>query len=87
MANTTSKLPALIADQLRADERVAEAKRLLREAVLEYSSRLTEVAPSNGNVADEFASLIDQLAAARGAPPYFPYIASGLGNGPWGRTC
>ena len=71
------------ADALRGDPRIAEAKRLIAEAVAEHASRLTEVSPPREERVGEYQQLLERLGAARGGPPFWPYLAGGLGRGPY----
>lgn len=70
-------------DALRADPRIAQAKRLLREAVAEHSAALVDVHAANPELVAPFESLLADYAKLRGAPPIWPYLSSGLGNGPY----
>ncbi|KAA5538776.1 aminotransferase class III-fold pyridoxal phosphate-dependent enzyme [Roseiconus nitratireducens] len=72
----------MIADSLRHDPRIAQAKELIRDALLEHSQRL-EMRPSQESLRDSFADWIDRLTAVRGGPPIWPYLSSGLGRGPY----
>jgi acetylornithine aminotransferase len=73
----------LAADALRADPRIAEARRLIAEAVAEHSSSLSGARDANPERAAEYQVLLDRLGTARGGAPFWPYLASGLGNGPF----
>ncbi|TWU01934.1 aminotransferase class III-fold pyridoxal phosphate-dependent enzyme [Neorhodopirellula pilleata] len=73
----------LHAEAFRNDPRVAEAKRLLAEAMAEHASHLDVVAPPQKNFADDYQTVIDDYTSVRGGPPLWPYFASGLGNGPY----
>lgn len=66
---------------LRADPRVVEAKRLLREALHEHQSQLTGVRPPQETLQVCYADLLSQFAECRGGSLFFPYLGSGLGNG------
>lgn len=74
---------SLHADRLRNDPRVAQAKALLAEALCDHASALNQVCPATPQLTADYASQLARLTDARGAAPYFPYIASGIGNGPW----
>lgn len=78
-----SQEPRLLADQLRSDPRVDEAKRLLQAALQDAQSKINGVKPADPALVDEYQSLLARLAVARGGGTYFPYLASGLGQGPW----
>ena len=71
------------ADQLRADPRIAEAKRLIAEAVAEHSADLDSAKPANPKLADHYKSMLERLGVARGGTPFWPYLSAGLGNGPY----
>lgn len=75
-------LPSL-GDALRCDPRVAEAKRLLREAVKDHSASLNDVRDRNPALVAQFESLLGDYAKLRGGPPIWPYLSGGLGNGPY----
>lgn len=66
---------------LKNDPRVQEAKRLILEVVREHSQKLTQVKPPQEDRIVSYQELIDALNKARGAPLFYPYIGSGLGNG------
>ncbi len=73
----------LIADQLRKDPRVAQAKQLLEATVSDYRQQIDAIRPPNPELVQPYKLLLERLAVARGGAPYFPYIGSGLGNGPF----
>lgn len=77
-----SKQP-LLADQLRSDPRVAEAEKLLLAALADVQNELTAAKPPKKELQSGYQELLDRLADARGGATYFPYLASGVGNGPW----
>ncbi len=83
MSDAKKPSEALRAQQFRQDPRLAEARRLILAALVEHRSRLDGVVDPSPELAADYRQLLDQLTAARGAAPYFPYLASGLGNGPW----
>ncbi len=73
----------LRADRLRSDPRVVEAQRLLREALRDAQCEIAGLQPPDPDRQKEYEALLERLAVARGGRTYFPYIASGIGNGPW----
>lgn len=74
---------SLHADALRSDPRIAEARRLIAEAVADHGSKLDSAKPVDPNLAEPYQSMLDRLGTVRGGPPFWPYLASGLGNGPY----
>lgn len=83
MGSNSDAAHPLAAEALRSDPRVAEAKRLIAEAVAEHSSKLGAARPADGAREEEYQALLDRLGVARGGPPFWPYLSSGLGNGPF----
>ena len=73
----------LIAEQLRADPRIVQAKQLLEATMSDYRQQINAIRSPNPELVKPYQVLLERLAAARGGAPYFPYIGSGLGNGPF----
>lgn len=71
------------AEALRADPRIAEAKKLIADAVADHASRINDVRPPSPESAAAYQTLLDRLGAARGGAPIWPYLSSGLGHGPY----
>ena len=74
---------SLVAEQFRQDPRVIEARRLLAEALVAHSSKVNEVKAAIPGLEDHYKDLLERLTVARGGAPVFPYLAAGIGNGPW----
>ena len=72
----------LAAEAVRADPRVAEARRLMLAAVTEHQHEFSGVRPPQADQQVPYQHLLDQFAAARGGELFYPYIGSGLGRGP-----
>ncbi len=73
----------LVADALRSDPRIAQAQSLLAAALHDHSQSLCAVRPPHPDRAEKYQQWIERLSVARGGAPYFRYLASGIGNGPW----
>ncbi len=72
--------PSLHSARLKADPRLAEAKRLLREVLEDYTKEIDGVRPARPELVEEYKKTLDRLAVARGGATYFPYLSSGLGE-------
>ncbi len=72
----------LAATALASDPRVAEAKRLLGEALRDAQARLDGVRPPDPALAQGYRETLARFGALRGGPLYYPYLGSGLGKGP-----
>ncbi|MEL6899059.1 MAG: aminotransferase class III-fold pyridoxal phosphate-dependent enzyme, partial [Planctomycetota bacterium] len=70
---------------LLSDPRVQQARKLIREALDDHSCRIDGVSPPDPSLADTYGEMLNQLTQIRGGPPIWPYLSSGLGNGPWVR--
>jgi len=74
---------SLLADQLRDDPRIEEAKKLLLAAVAEHSETLVSVRPPNPELTVSYEKLLAEFGSIRGNNIFFPYLGSGIGNGPF----
>jgi len=73
----------LTSNKLMADPRIGQAKKLLAAALNEHSSTIDGVRSPNPELIPHYQEALARLAVARGGAPYFPYITSGIGNGPF----
>ena len=73
----------LAADKLRNDPRVEQAKQLLLDAVAEHQETLASVRPPCPELAVDYEKLLNELGSMRGNNIFFPYLGSGIGNGPF----
>lgn len=73
----------LVAADLRADSRIAEARRLIAEAVADHSHGIQDVQAANPDLLNSYQQLLSRLADTRGGPPFWPYLSSGFGQGPY----
>ena len=78
-----SSHPTSAAADLRADSRIAEARRLIAEAVADHSRGIQDVRVANPDLSVDYQQLLSRLAETRGGPPFWPYLSSGLGHGPY----
>ena len=72
----------LIAQSLANDPRIAEAKRLLLDAVAEHACRLRGVTAPDPDTAAQFRQTLERFGEIRGGSLYYPYLGSGIGRGP-----
>ncbi len=83
MTVSTKTLPLLPAEQLAADSRIAQAKRLLIDAVREHSAAIRRIQSADPARAEPYRQMLEAFGQLRGGNLYFPYLSSGLGNGPF----
>ncbi len=81
--STTTASATTLAQQLHRDPRLAEAKRLILAAVADHQRALHGVQPPRPELTGEYQQLLHEFGQLRGGALYFPYLSSGLGNGPW----
>ena len=82
MTTATDKATT-IADQLNRDPRLAEARKLILETVAEHQQKIVSVRPPNSELEVDYQKMLDGFGAIRGGSLYFPYLGSGIGNGPF----
>ncbi|MGB0595821.1 MAG: aminotransferase class III-fold pyridoxal phosphate-dependent enzyme [Rubripirellula sp.] len=83
MGSKSDSAHRLAADAMRQDPRLVEAKRLIAETVAEHAAGLTEARPADPELQASYQQLLERLGQARGGTPFWPYLASGIGNGPF----
>lgn len=64
------------------DPRIIEGKRLILEAIKERQRGITGIRPANSNSKQSYEEVLQQFAKCRGSKLYYPYVGSGIGNGP-----
>ncbi len=74
---------SLISSKLKNDPRIAEGRRLILEAVAEHQEQIVSVRPPNQEFESSYAEMLEKFGSIRGGNLYFPYLASGIGNGPF----
>lgn len=75
-------LEPLLADRLRNDPRIVEAKRLMLEALREHQSALTGVRPADPQRKQGYDQTLKRFEQQRGGKLFYPYLGSGFGAGP-----
>ncbi len=71
----------LIAEKLRGDSRVVEAKRLLMEACAAAQQEIKGIRPAKASLKASYDEWIRSAEELRGAPLFHPLIGSGIGRG------
>jgi len=70
-------------EQLKNDPRVLKAEQLILEAIHERQNKLHAVQAPKPELISDYTLQLKQLEAFRGAALYYPYLATGFGNGPF----
>lgn len=73
---------SLQAALLANDPRINNAKKLILDAIKERQLSITGVQPGNPTLKENYHEALSRLADIRGFPLWFPYLGSGIGNGP-----
>jgi 4-aminobutyrate aminotransferase-like enzyme len=71
----------LIADKLKKDRRVLEAKRLLKAALRDHQKELTDLKAGDVRLRRDYEKRINSIGRYRGRDLVYPYLASGIGKG------
>ena len=74
---------ALQSDAFRDDPRIAEARRLIAEALADHQAKLSGPRSVDAACVEVNQQLLDRFAVARGGATFWPYLSAGLGNGPY----
>ncbi len=69
-------------DQLQSNPQVDSSIQDLLGQLADHSQKLTGIRPPNPELTEEYQATLDDFASLRGGKLFFPYLASGLGNGP-----
>jgi acetylornithine aminotransferase len=81
--STIPKTSPLVANQFKNDPRIAAAKSLIQQALAEHQRQLTSVRPPNPDLEQGYQEMIAEFNAVRGGALYYPFLSSGIGNGPF----
>jgi 4-aminobutyrate aminotransferase-like enzyme len=71
-----------VADGFFNDPRLAQAKKLIQEALGEHSAKVTGIRPANPELKESYDALLKKVADYRGGALFYNYLGSGIGNGP-----
>jgi 4-aminobutyrate aminotransferase-like enzyme len=72
---------SLTAEALAKDPRVAQAKKLLLDAVSDHQKNITGIRPPIPALRQNYEKMLETIAEYRGSKLWFPYLGSGIGNG------
>lgn len=71
-----------VASEYFSDPRLEEAKKLIEQALLEHSKKITTVqGAASEELKEEYSKMLEDFAANRGGNLFYKYIGSGIGNG------
>jgi len=71
----------LHADEFANDPRVAQAKRLIADALAEHQRKLTGIRAADPTLKQSYDDTIKRFGELRGGSLYYPYLGSGFGKG------
>lgn len=73
---------SLLAEKLVRDPRIAQAKALIAEALKEQQEQLKGIRPPHPDRKEAYKTMIECYSSLRGVDLWYPYLGSGIGNGP-----
>lgn len=85
MKTATPSVPStgtLLAKQLAADPKLAQARKLIHEALDARRAELTGIKPADPALKESYADTLALFAKQRGGNLWYPYLGSGFGSGP-----
>lgn len=71
-----------VAEGFFNDPRLAEAKKLIQEALKEHQSKITGVKTADPELKPSYDTIIKKVSDFRGGALWYNYLGSGIGNGP-----
>ncbi len=72
----------LWSEKLVQNSKYLEGKKLLMEALADTQAHITCIFPQEKERTAHYQELLERFASCRGTPLFYPYIGSGIGNGP-----
>jgi acetylornithine aminotransferase len=79
----SSVRPTTCAEQLQSDPLCTLAIDQLLATTQRHAGNLTGIRPAQNGLAEDYQGTLDAFSDVRGGKLYFPYLGSGLGNGPF----
>ncbi len=80
---TQKSLKNTVAQAFLDDPRLAQAKKLIADALADHQQKIKSVIHIPADKAQEYQNLIQELSENRGGNLFYRYIGSGFGNGPF----
>lgn len=80
---TANDATPLLADALLADPKLAEARKLIHEAVDAQRARITGIKPADPGRKQSYEQTLEHFGQQRGGKLWYPYLGSGFGSGPF----
>ncbi len=71
----------LVAESFTSDPRIAQARRLVMEALADYQQAITGIRAADPERKASYAESLRQFAAMRGGALFYPYLGTGIGKG------
>lgn len=71
------------AQALFQDKRIAQATELIEEALQEHQKGIQSIEPPKVKLQTSYKELLTRMNNTRGGPLWYPYLASGIGHGPY----
>jgi acetylornithine aminotransferase len=68
---------------MKISNKIVEAKRALLQAMSEQSSEIQGIKPPDKKLQESYNQELKKISEHRGMPLWFPYLGSGIGNGPF----
>jgi acetylornithine aminotransferase len=72
----------LIARALQEDERISDAKKLIKDAIASHQKNIVGIKAPIATLKQSYEDMLKAMADYRGGKLWFPYIGSGIGKGP-----
>jgi len=83
MNNFLKDTKEIAANRFFSDPEVVKAKQILLESYKKHKQTINKVCPPNPDLEQNYKQAIENFAAIRGGKLWYPYVGSGIGNGPF----
>lgn len=70
------------ADQMQQDPVIQDATKTILNQLSQHQQTLDGIRPANPELIQDYQQTLDDFSTLRGGKLFFPYLASGIGNGP-----
>ena len=70
-----------VAQSFFEDPRIAEAKKLIKDALTEHQKKITGMKPADPALKESYDALLKKFGELRGGALFYPYLGSGIGKG------
>lgn len=80
---TNAVLTSTLGERIQANTGFNEAIEQAADVVLQHAEEITGIRPADPELSQSYAETLEEFSQVRGGKLFFPYLGSGVGNGPF----